>query len=94
MSLDKWIKSDEKKEAKKKTNEKKKKTVEKNAGSKATSEKKGPKNKTVKSTTNKIIKFNLKCSKKGCNYQKTIVKKELNEKDTICPRCKSIMKAK
>lgn len=94
MSLDKWIKSDDKKEAKKKPEEKKKKQVKKIQQSQSTSEKVVQEKKKGESTTQKFIKHHLKCSKKGCNYQKTIVKKQLNEKDTICPRCKSIMKAR
>ncbi len=92
MSLDKWIKSDEKKESKKKSEKKKKEPVKEEVQTKTTREKSDQKKKTIEPTTQKIIKHNLKCSKKGCNYQKTIVKKQLNEKDTICPRCKSVMK--
>ncbi len=92
MSLDKWIKSDEKKEPKKKSEKKKKEPIKEEVQPKTTREKPDQKKKTIESTTQKIIKHHLKCSKKGCNYQKTIVKKQLNEKDTICPRCKSVMK--
>ena len=91
LSLDKWIKSAEKEEAKKKPKETKRK--HKNKGVQSV-EKKDQENKKVKPTPQKIIKHHLQCSKKGCNYQKTIVKKDVNEKDTICPRCKSVMKAK
>jgi len=91
LSLDKWIKSDKKKEAKKKPEEIKKKQVKKDARSNVESEKTGQEKKKDESTTLKMIKHRLICSKKGCNYQKTIVKKQLNEKDTTCPRCKSKM---
>ncbi len=94
MSLDKWIKSDEKKESKKKSEKKKKEPIKEEAQPKTTRAKSKKKKKTIEPTSPKIIKHNLKCSKKGCNYQKTIVKKQLHEKDTICPRCKSVMKTK
>ena len=89
MSLDKWIKSAEKEEYEKKLQEKKRKPVKK--GVKSEGEREQDK-RILEPMTEKIKKYQLKCSKKGCNYQKTIVKKELNEKDTICPRCKSVMK--
>ncbi len=41
-----------------------------------------------------LLKFDLVCPKAKCKYQKTIRKKELTDKDKICPRCKSIMKIK
>ncbi len=94
MGLDKWIKTDEKKESKKKSGEsKKKKPDTKDARSKTMSENIVQKKK-VELSTQSITKYHLKCSKKGCNYQKTIVKKQLNKRDTICPRCKSTMKTK
>ena len=39
-----------------------------------------------------LTKFVLICSKPKCKYKKIIMKKELSEKDRICPRCKNEMK--
>ena len=86
MSLDKWIKSEKKEEIKKKPKVNKGKKGGQSEGRKDQVEK------SLEPVAQKFNKFQLKCSKKGCNYQKTIVKKELNEKDKICPRCKSTMK--
>jgi hypothetical protein len=91
MSLDKWIKSAEKEEEKKKLKEKKRKSVQKGVQSEG---ERDQDKRILEPMAEKIKKYQLKCSKKGCNYQKTIVKKGLNEKDTICPRCKSAMKVK
>ena len=83
MSLDKWIKSD--KEKSDQNRNKKKSHIEK-------------KNKSDKSFKNsepeKILlkKYRLNCSKKKCNYQKIVMKRELSEKDLICPRCEGKMK--
>lgn len=38
-----------------------------------------------------FTKFKLKC--KNCKYEKTLVKRKLSEKDKLCPRCKSPLKA-
>ena len=82
MGLDKWIKPEgtvkktEKKEEVKSTKKPKTQPVEK----------KGEKESI------KLMKFVLICSKPKCKYKKTIVKKELSEKDHICPRCKNEMK--
>ena len=89
MSLDKWIKSAEKEEHKKKQQEKKRKPVKQGVQSEG---ERDQDKRILEPMTEKIKKYQLKCSKKGCNYQKTIGKKALNEKDTICPRCKSTMK--
>ena len=84
MGLDKWIKTEEnKKKPKIKDDTKKpKKTESKAKEIKGTI---GPKN---------LLKFYLVCPKAKCKYQKTIIKKELTDKDKVCPRCKSIMKIK
>lgn len=42
----------------------------------------------------RIIKFKLECPKSTCKYKKTIIKKNLEDKDKICPRCKSKMNVK
>jgi len=94
LGLDKWIKPDDKKEAKKKVEENREKQVKKSSQVSTTREEPEQKQKKVDSSRIPIKKHHLKCLKKGCNYQKTIVKKHLNEKDAICPRCKSKMKSK
>ena len=82
MGLDKWIKTEvsekkpEKKEEAKSTRKPKTQPVEK----------KGEKEPI------KLTKFVLICSKPKCKYKKTIMKKELSEKDRICPRCKNEMR--
>ena len=82
MGLDKWIKPEgtvkktEKKEEVRSTKKPKTQPVEK----------KGEKESI------KLMKFVLICSKSKCKYKKTIVKKELSERDRICPRCKNEMK--
>jgi hypothetical protein len=92
LSLDKWIEPEKKKgkgrkkpeDHKRKTKIQKSKIIEESEDSKTINiEEKPLKN---------YQKYILICSKKTCNYQKTIVKKELNKKDKICPRCKSTMK--
>ena len=82
MSLDKWIKDKKKKE------EIKKKTQPKGL----------PENIKISTppekTPLKFTKTLLICPKAKCKYQKTIIKKNLTEKDKICPKCKSTMKIK
>ena len=39
----------------------------------------------------KLTKYNLTCTNSKCKYQKTIMKKQLTERDKICPRCKKEM---
>ncbi|TFF94629.1 MAG: hypothetical protein EU543_00800 [Promethearchaeota archaeon] len=79
MSLDKWIKSDKEKEQETKKKQKKEtiSTVE---------------NQIEKEESFKLNKFRLKCSNSKCNYQKTLMKRQLANKDKKCPRCNSIMK--
>ncbi len=81
MGLDKWIKPEET-EKKPKIKDDAKKPESKPKENKGTI---GLKN---------LLKFDLVCPKAKCKYQKTIRKKELTDKDKICPRCKSIMKIK
>ena len=80
MGLDKWIKPEksEKKEDARSTRKSKTKPIEKKG--------------EIESI--KLTKFVLICSKPKCKYKKTIMKKELSEKDLICPRCKNEMKLK
>jgi len=92
LSLDKWIKT-EKEEDKKKGDEKKKKPLKKKPQSEIISQE------IETSTTHdkplkKLAKYILICPKKSCGYQKTLMKKQLNDRDKICPRCKGIMKIK
>ncbi|TXT66812.1 MAG: hypothetical protein BAJALOKI3v1_10083 [Promethearchaeota archaeon] len=87
MSLDKWIKSDEDKEEKRKGSEISK---EKTPSVQKQKEeiKKEPEEKL------KLKKYLLKCSNSKCNYQKTLMTRELAERDKICPRCKEKMQVK
>ena len=82
MGLDKWIKPEgtEKKSEKKEEEKSKKKP------------KAHPIVKKGEKEPIKLKKFVLICSKAKCKYKKSIMKKELSEKDRICPRCKSEMK--
>ncbi len=88
MSLDKWIKSEKKEDlAKKKAEEEIKKPIKK--------ESRSTKTKTIKTSEKKsinLIKYSLACSK--CKYKRTIVKKQLSDKDKMCPKCKREMKIK
>ena len=85
MSLERWLKPD--KEAKK-TEVKKDKIVEKGGKTQST------KVSTEKLVASKFNKYVLVCTRAKCKYQKTIMKKTLLDKDKICPKCKSKMKAK
>ena len=86
MSLDKWIKPEEEKKEEK---EEKEEEEQKEAI--------GDKSEDIdkkKSQKPKLKKYHLKCPKKSCKYQKTLMKSNLTEKDKTCPRCKSEMKVK
>jgi hypothetical protein len=84
LGLDKWIKPEEL--------EKKAEKKEEARGTKK------PKTDPIKKKSDinsiNLTKYVLICSKLKCKYKKTIMKKELSEKDRICPRCKSEMKVK
>jgi len=86
MGLDKWLKSDDKKNDPKnmkiptKQDEKRKKEQ--------------IKNKPVEKQIRKLIKYTLICANTKCKYQRIIVKKQLGEKDRICPRCGKNMRVK
>ena len=82
MSLDKWIKPKNKKEEVKKKPQPK-------ASEDRTKEATSPEKTPIKLTKHILI-----CPKAKCKYQKTIIKKQLTERDKICPRCKSKMKIK
>ncbi|TXT58305.1 MAG: hypothetical protein BAJALOKI2v1_400037 [Promethearchaeota archaeon] len=88
MSLDKWIKGPEEEE------EEEEEGVN---GEKEQQEKDLKKSRSIKkeqkrSSKTTLKKYFLKCPKKSCKYQKTLMKSNLTEKDKICPRCKSEMK--
>ncbi|MFW9770564.1 MAG: hypothetical protein ACFFFB_01970 [Candidatus Heimdallarchaeota archaeon] len=92
MSLEKWLKpekKDERSEAKQFKTEQKKGKNNFNSGA----EPKGNLE-LVDSPIISLSKFKLECPKSTCKYKKTIIKKNLIDKDKICPRCKSIMKIK
>ncbi|MBY9006192.1 MAG: hypothetical protein KGD63_05495 [Candidatus Lokiarchaeota archaeon] len=78
MSLDKWVNSKQKPIKKQEKNQK--------------SEEVGPSETKVIKQSGKLKKYLLKCPKSKCNYQKTILKTLLSERDIICSRCKSKMK--
>jgi len=82
LGLDKWIKTE--------VSEKK---TEKKEEVRST---KKPKTQPIKKKSEiesiNLTKFVLICSKPKCKYKKIIMKKELSEKDRICPRCKNEMK--
>jgi hypothetical protein len=82
LGLDKWIKTEETKG---------KKIYKKDEGDPDKKSDSKPKDKHIGKD---ISKFDLTCSNAKCKYKKTIVKKNLSEKDKICPRCKSEMKIK
>ena len=82
MGLDKWIKPEESV----------KKPEKKEDGRSTRKHKTQPIEKKGEKEPTKLTKFVLICSKPKCKYKKTIVKKELSEKDRICPRCKNEMK--
>ena len=83
MSLDKWIKQD-----KKTANKEKKKPK----GSKTSKKESIPEQKNSDKIS--IKKHFLTCSKKGCDYQRTLMKRQLSNLDKTCPKCGGIMKEK
>ncbi|TFG07873.1 MAG: hypothetical protein EU539_03890 [Promethearchaeota archaeon] len=95
MSLDKWIKTDDEEEqdSEGKKHDKLKSSKSSKAKIKKGTKKKGNQN-TQALESHKLKKFTLICSKKSCGYQKTLMKKNLSDKDRICPRCKNQMKIK
>ncbi|MFX0030349.1 MAG: hypothetical protein ACFE8B_14145 [Candidatus Hermodarchaeota archaeon] len=83
MGLDKWLNSEKvvKKQTKKPTEVRKKKSERKE----------GP---NLESKMLKLQKYTLNCPNSKCKYQKIVMKKELTDKDKICPRCNKEMKIK
>ena len=86
MGLDKWLKTEEEVERE----EKKKAALTEVKESKRESEQIS----TFKSPPTQLIKYVLVCPNAKCKYQKTIMKKQLTEKDKICPRCNKELKVK
>jgi len=82
LGLDKWIKPEGTE----------KKSEKKEEGRSTRKPKAQPIVKRGEKAPINLTKFVLICSKAKCKYKKTIMKKELSEKDRICPRCKSEMK--
>ena len=86
MGLDKWIKPEE---------EVKKKKPDKQVIIRAEPPVETSKVKEkAEDLTKKLKKQILTCPNSKCKYQKRIMKKQLTEKDKICPRCSSEMKIK
>lgn len=96
MGLDKWIKPEKEKDVIKKKLDVKTDEILKNKAqpNNLISEPKKLKPLEEPKSKLKFTKFLLRCPKTKCNYQKKILKKELSDKDKICPRCKSEMKFK
>ncbi|TFG27161.1 MAG: hypothetical protein EU532_08025 [Promethearchaeota archaeon] len=91
MSLEKWIKPQkDKDESNKESKDKKKEIQSKKPQSKISNNEKDLKVNKVPAT--KFSKYLLICPKKSCGYQKTLMKRELNDRDKTCPRCKGTMK--
>jgi len=84
LSLDKWLKPEKEKVPKKKEPAPKAK--------KATKPEDNLTKQKIKET--KLRKFMLICPKVKCKYQKRLIKKQLDEKDYNCPKCKSKMTIK
>ncbi|MFX1273978.1 MAG: hypothetical protein ACFFBP_02255 [Promethearchaeota archaeon] len=82
MSLDKWIKTEKK-------NDDKRQNKKQAQVSNLTTIAKQDKN--IEPTSKLLKKFILNCIKKSCNYQKTVKKRILSDKDMICPRCEGKM---
>jgi hypothetical protein len=86
MGLDKWIKPED---SEKKSSKKEKSPVKKRG-----TKHKNISKRNLESSISKLKKYTLICSSAKCKYQKTLLKKELIEKDKICPRCKKQLKIK
>jgi hypothetical protein len=86
MGLDKWLKSEE--GAKKSKMKEISLTQDKESKSKLKT------NNDLEKSLKKLTKHTLICPNAKCKYQKTIMKKELNDDDKTCPRCNKKMKIK
>jgi hypothetical protein len=84
IGLDKWIQSDkdrkkEPKEPEVKNSERKEQKTNK---------------KRPRESQKQLSKFTLICSNSKCKYQKVLMKRSLDSRDKICPKCKREMKLK
>ncbi|MFX0083123.1 MAG: hypothetical protein ACFE94_15355 [Candidatus Hodarchaeota archaeon] len=86
MGLDKWLKTEEEVEKEKKIKAVQTKSTKHKRESEQISK--------TKSLATQLVKYILVCPNAKCKYQKTIMKKQLSEKDRICPRCNKEMKVK
>ncbi|MFX1501089.1 MAG: hypothetical protein ACFFDH_09020 [Promethearchaeota archaeon] len=86
MSLDKWLKSEDEKKKQKK----KKETINQKSENQIEHEQK----KSIDKLVVQLTKYILISTNTKCKYQKRIMKKELTDKDLICPRCNKKMKPK
>ena len=94
MSLEKWIKPQKDKEEFKKEPKEKKKGSKSKKPQSEISGKQEMEVKVKEIPEKKFSKYLLVCQKKSCGYQKTLMKRHLNDRDKTCPRCKGIMKIK
>ncbi|MFX1364687.1 MAG: hypothetical protein ACFFCE_12940 [Promethearchaeota archaeon] len=86
MSLDKWLKSEDEKKKQKK----KKETIDQKSENQIEQKQKS----SIDKPLIHLTKYILICSNTKCKYQKRIMKKELTDKDLICPRCNKKMNPK
>ena len=86
MGLDKWLKPED--------STKKKKTKESSPIKDKVTNSKHTSKKSLESLLSMLKKYTLICSNSKCKYQKTLMKKQLIEKDKICPRCNKELKIK
>jgi hypothetical protein len=84
MGLDKWIQSD---------NDKKKEHKEPKVNISDRKEQKTNK-KRPRESQKQLSKFTLICSNSKCKYQKVLMKRSLDRRDKICPKCKKEMRLK
>lgn len=86
ISLDKWIKTEKKKQNEVKNNKGKPKIK--------TNKDIIDKKEELDRNSEKFEKFELICKNAKCKYKKILKKKRISERDIICPRCKNEMKVK
>ncbi|KKM71345.1 hypothetical protein LCGC14_1431510 [marine sediment metagenome] len=86
VGLDKWLKPEESEKLKRE----KKATPIKVAGNKSDESQ----TQNIQKAALKFKKYYLICPQVRCKYQKTILKKILNDQDKNCPKCNHEMKIK
>jgi hypothetical protein len=84
VGLDKWLKPEEA--------EKKPKRSKPSEGKKNRDLKSENSIEVLEKPKSRLTKYLLTCSNSKCKYQKIIMKKQLEDLDKICPRCKKEMK--